>query len=156
MINNTGTFNYDQVRTLCRRAPNQDIFTLDMLFIPVNLDQLHWILIVAFMQDHRIQAYDSLGSDHTNLCNAVEQYLQHEHQHLHNNPLPDQWEIIGSTPGVPIQPNGYDCGVYVCNFVARLLHGVPLPDLDPAEITQYSRWIAWALALRCIPQPHRT
>ena len=38
-----------------------DIFAMDKIFIPVNLNQAHWCLAVIFIQEQKIQYYDSMN-----------------------------------------------------------------------------------------------
>ena len=40
--------------------PDGDIFRLDKLLIPINIEPLHWFLAVVFMQEKKVVIDDSL------------------------------------------------------------------------------------------------
>ena len=37
-----------------------DIFVMEKLFFPININNTHWVLAVAFIQSKRIQFFDSM------------------------------------------------------------------------------------------------
>lgn len=55
-----------------------------------------------------------------------------------------------NTDDTPRQPNGFDCGIYVCNFVARIILGYPIITTQD-EIDQYRRWIALTIVNGRLP-----
>jgi hypothetical protein len=56
-----GTYEYRNVKRWSKKVPGKDIFNLDKIFFPINQGRMHWICAVAFMQEKRIQFYDSMG-----------------------------------------------------------------------------------------------
>jgi sentrin-specific protease 1 len=55
-------YNFQQVRNWGRRqAPGADIFRLESLFIPVNINNCHWAAAVINFQSRSITFLDSLG-----------------------------------------------------------------------------------------------
>jgi len=130
----------------------KDIFELDKLFFVVNQDNVHWGLAVIFMQLKRIQFYDSLGVSGRQYLTALLAYLQQEHEHKRNCPLPDpdSWELIQCTDDTPRQTNGtiiaaifcsvhlnlthyvsstplgFDCGVFTCMYAYCLSTNLPV------------------------------
>ncbi|CAB9531366.1 Sentrin-specific protease 2 [Seminavis robusta] len=96
----------------------------------VNVNRGHWMVIVAFMQEQQIQAYDSAGATNTLFLQATLRYLADEHQRVHNRALPVRdWSLCESTPATPTQLNGYDCGVFTCAFIDCLLRMTLQPFL---------------------------
>ena len=132
-------------------VPGGNIFALNKLYIPVNVNAgTHWILIMVFFDAKKtIRTYDALGPTETrrSYVEYVFQYLQDEHKRYYKIPMPDlkSWRLRGSAPlSIPMQLNGYNCGVFVCVFVDSLLRGathrVPVLDgmIPPAGISAYN------------------
>lgn len=86
----------------------KDIFKLDKIFFPVNVGQTHWTVVVAFMQQKRIQFYDSFGDSGRDWMEHVFQYIKDEHMDKKKSPLPDEdeWQLIPCVRGTPRQLNG--------------------------------------------------
>lgn len=85
----------------------KDIFNLDKIFFPINVGGSHWICAVAFMQEKRIQMYDSFyGSGHDYLRHIL-QYLKDEHLDKKKSPLPnpEEWVLVPTQPDTPKQAN---------------------------------------------------
>ena len=124
------TYDYSQVRRWTRKnVPHSDIFKCDAVFFPWNVDLVHWIVIVAFMKERKLQAFCSLGMRHKVPTRLVWNYLLDEHRDKHGGaelPHQDKWVLTYSTPFAPRQRNGYDCGVFVCMTADFLSMGWPL------------------------------
>ena len=73
------TFDYKQVKRWSKKVPGKDIFGLDKVFFPINVSRMHWVCVVAFIQEKRIQFYDSFGSPGTHYLEIIFRYLQEEH-----------------------------------------------------------------------------
>ena len=58
-----GCYNYNEVKKWSKNVPGKDIFALDKVFFMHNVDGIHWTCAVIFMEEKRIQYYDSMGSD---------------------------------------------------------------------------------------------
>ena len=63
---------------------------------PINVHGMHWVLAVAFIQQKRIQFYDSMGKDGIEYLEVIFQYLQDDHQNKNKQPLPDvkDWKLV--------------------------------------------------------------
>ena len=57
-----GTYEYKNVKRWSKKVPGKDIFQLDKIIFPINVGEVHWVCAVAFMQEKRIQYYDSFVS----------------------------------------------------------------------------------------------
>ena len=103
-----GTYEYRNVKRWSKKVPGKDIFKLDKIVFPINVQQMHWICAVAFMTEKRIQIYDSMGSGGQHYLDSLFQYLQDEHMDKKKSPLPDveDWILVGTTPDTPRQRNG--------------------------------------------------
>jgi Ulp1 family protease len=91
----------------------KDIFNLNKVFVPINIDNCHWICGVIYVQKKRIQLYDSLFISSSEdlqqgeYLKALFRYLRDDHQDKKGTPLPDQdeWELVQSVRETPQQKN---------------------------------------------------
>jgi sentrin-specific protease 1 len=44
-----------------KKAPRNKIFNLKNIYFPINIDNHHWVCAVVYMEEKRIQYYDSLN-----------------------------------------------------------------------------------------------
>jgi len=96
------------VKRWSKQVPGKDIFNLNKVFFPINVARMHWVCAVAFIQEKKIQFYDSFGSPGTEYLDHIFRYLQEEHQDKKKCPLPDidQWKLVECTRDTPTQGNG--------------------------------------------------
>ena len=96
---------------------NIDVFSKDMLFVPISLPQ-HWTLVVVNFLDRRIENFDPRGGKGIEALTMVHQWLKYEHVTKLKAPWDDEgWTFHSWDPksaGVPEQTDGYNCGVYLC------------------------------------------
>jgi sentrin-specific protease 1 len=140
---NTNEYSYRNVKKWSKKVPGKDIFDLDKVFFACNVSQMHWTCAVIFIQEKRIQFYDSMGGEGYYYSEGLLQYLKDEWAAKKGGEFPDadKWEIIGAGPGVPQQRNGYDCGVFTCMFADFLSVNRPL-SFNQAHITECRHRIA--------------
>lgn len=129
----------------------KDIFNLNKIVFPINQGNSHWTLAVAFMEEQRIQFYDSMGGNGMHYLRDLLRYLQDEHHAKKKGsgtpPLPtaDTWTLVPCTRDTPRQLNGYDCGVFACMFADFIAKDCPLVALDQGHISQCRERIALAV-----------
>ena len=58
-----GRYNYNKSRKWSKKVFGGSIFELKRLFIPINLGQMHWALVVIHFRNKLIQYYDSMRED---------------------------------------------------------------------------------------------
>ena len=70
-------YSYGAVHRWSRKIDQLEgsIFNLDKVFFPVNIDNYHWCLVVAFIQDKKLQYYDSMGGSGRKYLVAIQKYL---------------------------------------------------------------------------------
>jgi hypothetical protein len=86
----------------------KDIFKLDKIIFPINQGSMHWVCAVIYMQEKRIQFFDSMGDDGMTYLESLFEYVKDEHQDKKGSPLPDQdqWRLVPCTRDTPRQLNG--------------------------------------------------
>lgn len=109
-----GKYEYRNVKRWSKKVPGKDIFALDKIFFPINQGGYHWICAVAFMQEKRIQMYDSMGTPGTTYLEHILHYFQDEHMDKKKKTLPDidKWQLVPCTADTPLQENG----MYILSF----------------------------------------
>ena len=105
------------------------------LFIPANLGNNHWVLVVATLSGARqgLECYDSgrrYGYDVQATLERIRTWLQAEFIQTSavlalDDPGLASWPT--SLPVTPQQPNDYDCGVLVCMLADLLSNNESLP-----------------------------
>ncbi|EDO06364.1 Ulp1 protease family C-terminal catalytic domain protein [Babesia bovis T2Bo] len=115
-------YNYKAVERWTTRK-NVDIFDLDILLIPIHKNKTHWYLGVVDMRpgSRCILTFDSLGGSHRLFFKNIRRWLQDEHIHKKGKPLEsiDDWKYNKQFQAeriAPMQYNGYDCGVFLCQY----------------------------------------
>ena len=143
---NSGNYCYRNVRRWGQQTPGGNIFSLDKLFFPINVGRDHWVLVAVFMQEKRIQCYDSMGSKGTDYVQAIFRYLQDEHETKMGYPLEDTaaWQLVDCTAATPRQRNSYDCGVFICTFMDLLSLNIPL-GFDQTDMVRCRKRIALSI-----------
>jgi hypothetical protein len=137
-------YNYQRVRNWGRRnAPEADIFRLETLFIPININNCHWASAVIDFQAHTITFLDSLGDPGMPHLNRLLRYLQDEHRALYDQELAG-WTLVPTPSSTPRQVNGFDCGVYTCLFANRTFQRATL-HATPHDISTFREHIAYSI-----------
>eukprot|EP01083_Nonionella_stella_P071146 190932_1 len=124
----TNEYRYANVKRWSRRVAGKDIFALDKIFFACNVNGMHWTCAVIFMQEKRIQYFDSMRGDGYMYSEGLLRYIMDEWKAKKGGSFPDadKWKIIGNKEDVPTQQNGSDCGVFTCMFADFLSLDRPL------------------------------
>ena len=129
-----------------------NIFCMDKVYCPLNVDNKHWALVVIFMKDRKIVFYDSMGHCGSIYLKSVLNYLEHvscnqEGSHF----CREDWELISARDSVPQQQNGYDCGVYTAMYAHYISKGLPL-EFGPKDATSFRERINKTFSARRPPE----
>ncbi|EFA81103.1 sentrin/SUMO-specific protease [Heterostelium album PN500] len=142
LCNNNNTYSYQRVK---KWTKDFDIFAKQKVCIPVHLGA-HWCLAVINFVDKRFEYYDSLLGDNSQCLTKLRRYLEDEMNDKSKKGVINLSEFTDYTPkDIPVQQNGYDCGVFTCKFADYTARGLPL-DFTQKDIT-LSRKI---MILECI------
>ncbi|GMH93332.1 hypothetical protein TrVE_jg14317 [Triparma verrucosa] len=123
-----GSYKYSGVKRWGKKVANGDVFSLEKILIPVNVNNMHWCLLEVSIPEKRIQYYDSLGGSGEQYLKGMLMYLNDEWQKL-SKPgdfVPEDWSLISTTKETPRQKNGYDCGVFTCTCADYISLGLEL------------------------------
>ena len=105
-----GRYNYENVKGWSEKVPGKDIFNLKYIFCPINLNNKHWTVAVIFMEDKRIQYYDSFGNTDMAKLNGLLQYVKDEYRAKNGNEMAEmdamEWKLVPCQNDTPQQKNG--------------------------------------------------
>ena len=110
------------------------LLNVDCVFIPANINNNHWTLVVVSPKLRTIEYFDSLHYSNTSTIATVRAWLEGE---LKGDYHADEWTVIedqadaqylGRGQG-PSQTNGSDCGVFTCTTAKMVSLGV-----DPRSV----------------------
>ena len=125
MFNSAQKYNYENVM---RWSKSFNVFEKDKVFIPINRNNNHWILIVIFIQQQKIIYYDSIAD-----INKAKLYLYLtarwliDEAKIKNHKIEiNDWKLINAGKNIPQQNNGYDCGMYVLLYSDYIADNLPL------------------------------
>uniref|UniRef100_A0A915D2K6 Ubiquitin-like protease family profile domain-containing protein n=1 Tax=Ditylenchus dipsaci TaxID=166011 RepID=A0A915D2K6_9BILA len=93
-----------------------------MVLIPIHHPG-HWALIVIQIGNKEIGYYDSLNNDGTKSLHKIWEFLDTESMSRLKCGLEDSKWTYTSHQGIPLQQNGYDCGVFTCQYAECLSRG---------------------------------
>ena len=102
-----GKYNYKNVKLWSKKVPGEDIFNLKYIVCPINLGNRHWTSAVIFIEEKRIQYYDSLGGTDTAKLEGLLQYLKDEYKSKKGEELDTtEWTQVPCKSDTPKQMNG--------------------------------------------------
>ncbi|XP_017852416.1 sentrin-specific protease 2 [Drosophila busckii] len=103
-----------------------DIFSKDIIPVPVHVGGVHWCMAIIHMKNKTIRYYDSMGKPNHEVLQALECYLREESLDKRKIPFDTSGFTVENVPNVPQQTNGSDCGVFSCMFAEFITRNKPL------------------------------
>ena len=109
--------------------------SIEILGIPIHVDENHWVVVFVFMKQKLIQYYDSKGYDLKGerikdkgkvYVDAVFEYLKDQHKIVDMA----SWKCEGTCPeNIPHQNKDINnfCGVFCCSYIAYAFHNIVIP-----------------------------
>ena len=106
-------------------------FEKSKIFIPINIRDIHWILLSIDIGNKTICYCDSRGNIEQIILFQICRYLAFEYMLRYGEMLNiDHWRYINfcRSPGFPQQQDGTSCGVYVCQMAKAILSDKTIPN----------------------------
>ncbi|KAF9647497.1 cysteine proteinase [Thelephora ganbajun] len=95
----------------------------DVILIPINHNSSHWTAAAINFRRKRIESYDSMGMARSTVHKVLREYLDDEHRNKKKKPFDFTGWVDWVDETTPQQENGYDCGVFTCQFLQALSRG---------------------------------
>lgn len=108
---------YNAVRRWTRKI---DIFSYDLIMIPVHVNEVHWCMAVIDFRNNKIQYYDPMRKENPNILDKLEEYLREESLDKRQVLFDTSVFIKENISNAPLQENGSDCGVFSCIFAENV------------------------------------
>lgn len=112
------------------------------IFIPINSGNNHWSLIVIDVENRKLFSVDSLGYSLKKERKEMLGWMEAEHRAKKKTFNAKKWTSKSKT--VPLQENGYDCGVFMCMFAAFLSNDKSI-TFSQRDILKMRKRIAWSI-----------
>ncbi|KXN83566.1 Sentrin-specific protease 1 [Leucoagaricus sp. SymC.cos] len=139
------TDGYDKGR-LAKWTKKIDIFSKDVILIPVNHNNAHWTAAAINFRRKRIESYDSMGMAKDIVFMHLRKYLDAEHRNKKKAPFDfTEWKNYAPDELTPQQENGFDCGVYTCAFLEALSRGEESFRFTQKDMPYMRRRMIWEI-----------
>ncbi|KAI0307564.1 hypothetical protein B0F90DRAFT_24670 [Multifurca ochricompacta] len=117
---------YEKAR-LAKWTKKFDLFSKDVALLPINHGNSHWTAATINFRRRRIESFDSMGVWRQDVFDLLREYVELEHLNKKDRPF-DWTDWVDYCPrDTPRQENGYDCGVFTCQFLEALSRGMDSP-----------------------------
>ena len=106
----------------------ENIKTYSTLLFPVNIDENHWILIQVNTQWKAIIVFDSIFKPEPDAYKPIVNNIIKIVKGICEQDFDYEDHFLKAD--CPQQPNGYDCGMYVLNFVEQIIRTKKIAAFD--------------------------
>ena len=123
-------YNFQEVRNYDDRIEN-GLASLDELYIPINVNNAHWIFTQINFRRKTVHLFDSLGKQQSNV-HYLEETTRYIYDALFKDVIEDRpsfaawsqdWTTSDESDRSPQQDNGYDCGIFMLISMGLLRNG---------------------------------
>lgn len=129
---NLTTRGYAGVRRWSRRV---DIFTKDLILLPINVGQAHWVCAAINLRLRRFEYYDSMGIPSPGVFATLRAYISDEMRDKKQLEIDlSDWTDYFAGETSPQQQNGYDCGVFAVQTLEQLSRRDPAVPYPPRAL----------------------
>ncbi|KAJ7573823.1 hypothetical protein C8J56DRAFT_1065738 [Mycena floridula] len=123
---------------------DSEYWSKDIWIIPIHRpSEHHWVLAVAIRSQMKLYLYDSFAGDLASWSDDISKLLKLFHrlqtlaksqgQMLH---FPSNHWSVSPNILIPVQQNGYDCGIWVLAWISAVLRGFWTSDLVESRLPQ--------------------
>lgn len=133
---------------------NVDIFDKDKIIFPIHFEnKKHWTLGIINMRDRRFEYYDSLNRLDEKYSQTMSLYIRTEVTNKGKEFDVRDWnDTKVNGRGLPLQNNGIDCGVFVCQYAECFSRDV-WPTFSPQDMPVFRRRMVVELATGELLEP---
>lgn len=134
----------DGYNTLKRWTRKTDIFTHDLILIPIHLG-LHWTLSCIDFACKEVRYYDSMNGNNNECLKALRNYLKDEFADKKGGQFDfTNWNFF-HVKDVPQQMNGSDCGMFTCKYAEFLSRGKTVFNFNQSHMPYFRRRMIWEI-----------
>ncbi|VAH91119.1 unnamed protein product [Triticum turgidum subsp. durum] len=119
-------YDYKSVkRWTTSRKLGYELIECDKIFVPVH-QNVHWCLAIINMKAKTVQYLDSLGGDDLRVYEMLARYIVDEVKDKSNKEIDISSWTKESIDRIPLQENGWDCGMFMLKYIDFHSRGVGL------------------------------
>ncbi|XP_010228634.1 putative ubiquitin-like-specific protease 1B isoform X2 [Brachypodium distachyon] len=119
-------YDYKSVKrwTTCRKL-GYELIDCDKIFVPVH-QSVHWCLAIINMKEKTFQYLDSLCGKDSRVRRVLDKYIADEVKDKSNKEIDISSWKEASLDYVPLQQNGWDCGMFMLKYIDFYSRGLSL------------------------------
>ena len=149
-------YNFQEVRNYDNRIEN-GLASLDELYIPINVNNAHWIFTQVNFRRKTVFLFDSMGKQQSN-NHYIEETMRYVYDALFKDSPNDRssftdwsqdWTGSDESGRSPLQDNGYDCGIFMLISMGLLRNGHTLSrdsyKQSTLRLRHARRKLAWTI-----------
>ncbi|KAM3292077.1 hypothetical protein ACQJBY_036163 [Aegilops geniculata] len=119
-------YDYKSVkRWTTSRKLGYELIECDKIFVPVH-QNVHWCLAIINMKAKTVQYLDSLGGDDLRVYEMLARYIVDEVKDKSDKEIDISSWTKESIDCIPLQENGWDCGMFMLKYIDFHSRGVGL------------------------------
>ena len=105
----------------------QDLLQWDKLFVPINVNEEHWVMVVVDLQSELLEFYDSLPKKfHRGQMKNIAKFFGDLSTLRGKSGMGiSDWKKV-VREDILVQPDTFNCGVFVLMFAEMISQGRPL------------------------------
>jgi hypothetical protein len=126
-----------------RWMPVNNIRQLEYIFMPIILEDSHFVLGLVHIKKKTTYVFDSLGCERKRLSFYLYKLMQQLFVDFGYSlgESDDDWRWVRNSYG-PVQTNCCDCGLYVCLIANFILIGLGTPNIQSINAKEYHERVA--------------
>lgn len=136
---------------LQRWTKDVDIFSFDVILIPIHLE-MHWCVAVVDFRCPGVFYYDSMAGHNMPALSAILNYLKEEHLKRKGMELDLTNFAKEIVPDCPQQENGADCGIFACKVAEFISRDVPV-NFSQDDMPYYRKRMVWEIVKQQLLSP---
>ena len=110
LITAKGEYNYNNIK---KWSDKFNIFNMDKIFFPININNSHWSLTIVFIMLKKIVYFDSLHRNGEIYVDSLMQWIIDEGYNRYKKIInKEDWKLMYKNTACPKQGNDNDCGVF--------------------------------------------
>jgi len=138
------TSGYEKGR-LAKWTKKVDLFSKDVVLIPVNHGNAHWTAAAINFRQKRFESYDSMDMAKEKVFRKLREYINEEHKNKKKKDFDfTGWQDL-APDYTPQQENGFDCGVFTCQFMETLSRGEEFFNFTQKDMPYLRRRMIWEI-----------
>ena len=135
---------------LARWTKDVDIFSFDVILIPIHLE-MHWCVAVVDFRCPGVFYYDSMSGHNMPALSAILNYLREEHLRKKGEEL-NLSRFAKEIVDCPQQENGADCGIFACK-VADYISREATVNFSQEDMPYFRKRMIWEIVKQQLLAP---